>query len=105
MFPTTSETLYCPPCRRVPVVAGGNCSFGPFGTRPELFTTNEEFSTPVPLPLPTNSVRPTTASADGYCPVGIKPRTVLRSSHAPSDSRDIASPRDFGESSTTATEL
>src|SRR6476659_10136881 len=78
MFPIINETLYCPPCpppRPEPV---GKRSFGVFGARPELFTTTEEFSKPVPFPLPTKIVLPAIATADGYCPVGIKPRTLLR---------------------------
>src|SRR6185436_4076890 len=68
MLPETRETLYCPPRPPRPEVVG-NLSFGIFGTRPELLTTREEFSTPVPLPLPINSRLLATATAEGYCPV------------------------------------
>src|SRR4026208_754184 len=101
IFPTTTAALYCPPCPPDRPVPDGKRSFGPLGTRPELFTTSEEFSTPVPLPLPMQIVPPTTAIADGYCPVGINPRTVLRSAGASSH----FSPSALAESSTTATEL
>src|ERR1700687_5813471 len=68
MLPVTSERLYCPPCSRPRPVPPGKRSLGALGARPELLTTTEEFSTPVPFPLPTKMVWPAIASADGYCP-------------------------------------
>src|SRR5262252_5779998 len=98
MLPTTIETLYWPPCLPRPLPLG-NRSFGALGTRPELLTISDELATPVPFPLPTNKVSLTNATADGYCPVGIKPRTRL--TPAPlRDEPELSS--DVGERPTTA---
>src|SRR4051794_39362318 len=78
MFPTINDTLYWPPCPPPRPEPLGKRSFGAFGARPELFTTTDEFSKPVPFPLPTKIALPAIATADGYCPVGINPRTLLR---------------------------
>ena len=79
MFPTINARLYWPPAPLPRPVPTGKRSFGIFGARPELLTTSEEFSSPVPLPFPTNSIPRAIATADGYWPVGIRPRTLLRS--------------------------
>ena len=102
MFPETIDPLYCPPCLFFALFAG-NPALGGFGVRPLLFTRIEDGSNPVPLPFPTKSLPSATATAEGYWPVGIKPRTF-----------DFATltilsafflPRTLSESSTTATAL
>src|SRR3954469_6441840 len=85
-LPATSGTLYCPPylppCVLRPVPTGKR-SFGRFGARPELSTTVEELAKPVPFPLPTKSLPFATATAEGYCPTGMKPRTTERRASSP----------------------
>src|ERR1700687_1457403 len=103
MLPLTRERVYSPPVLFFSGLAG-NAVFGGFGARPLLFTRIDEGSNPVPLPLPINNFPSATATADGYCPVGIKPRTF---DFAPCGDFDfvVPSPRAFSESATTATAL
>src|SRR5258705_362738 len=74
MFPETIEPLYCPPWRFFSLL-GGNAALGGFGVRPLLFTRIEDGSNPVPLPFPMKSLPSAKATAEGYWPVGINPRT------------------------------
>src|SRR6266481_9607221 len=71
MFPTINARLYSPPAPLPRPVPTGKRSFGTFGARPVLLTTSEEFSNPVPFPLPTHSIPRALATADGYLPVGV----------------------------------
>src|SRR6267143_4939481 len=74
MFPETIEPLYWPPCLFFSLL-GGNAALGGFGVNPLLLTRIEDGSNPVPLPFPTNSLPSATATAEGYWPVGMNPRT------------------------------
>src|SRR5882724_3878092 len=109
MLPATSATLYSPPCPPPRPLPAGNRSLGAFGARPELLTTTEEFSNPVPFPLPTKILPAAKATADGYCPVGMKPLTLLRSSarRAALAGRSLVPElsSEVGDRATTATEL
>src|SRR5438876_12151579 len=73
MFPDTMEPLYWPPWRFFSLF-GGKAALGGFGVNPPLLTRMEDGSNPVPLPLPMESLPSATATADGYCPVGMNPR-------------------------------
>src|SRR5215470_10914095 len=100
MFPETIEPLYWPPWRFFSLF-GGNAAFGGFGVNPVLLTRMEDGSNPVPLPFPMKSLPSATANADGYCPVGMKPR-IFDLAASSVFCEDFA-PRDLSESETTAT--
>src|SRR5215470_3032907 len=102
MFPETIEPLYWPPWRFFSFF-GGNEAFGGFGVNPVLLTRMEDGSNPVPLPFPIKSLPSATATAEGYCPVGINPRTF--DLDAPPFFAIDSPPRVFSESATTATAL
>src|SRR6266478_707049 len=68
------EPLYWPPWRFFSGL-GGKAALGGFGVKPLLLTRIDDGSNPVPFPLPTKSLPSATATADGYCPVGINPMT------------------------------
>src|SRR5437879_2452478 len=102
MFPETIEPLYWPPWRFF-LLLGGNAAFGGLGVRPLSFTCMEEGSNPVPLPLPMKSLPSATATADGYCPVGINPK-IFDFAVSEIFSADFP-PRAFPERATTATAL
>src|SRR5260370_25649345 len=74
MFPETIEPLYCPPWRFF-FSFGGKASLGGFGVRPLLLTRIEDGSNPVPLPFPMKGLPSAQATAEGYWPVGLSPRT------------------------------
>src|SRR5712692_11010418 len=102
MFPETIAPLYLPPCLFF-YGLGGKATFGGLGVRPLLFTRMDDDSNPVPLPFPTKSLPSATATAEGYWPVGMKPRIF------DFETSDIFSavfpPRVFSERATTATAL
>src|SRR5690349_6963457 len=102
MFPETIEPLYWPPWRFFSAFAG-KAAFGGFGVKPLLLTCIEEGSNPVPLPFPMKSFPSATASAEGYCPVGMKPRILDLATSSFCD--EEFGPRAFSEMDTTATAL
>src|SRR6266403_2537104 len=102
MFPETIEPLYCPPWRFFSLL-GGNAALGGFGVRPLSFTRIEDGSNPVPLPFPMKSLPSAKATAEGYWPVGINPRTFDFGTL--SNFAAFILLRVLSESSTTATAL
>src|SRR5438094_8006051 len=102
MFPDTMEPLYWPPCRFFSL-SGGKAALGGFGVNPLLLTRIEDGSNPVPFPLPMKSLPSATATADGYCPVGINPR-IFDFADSAIFSADFP-PRALSESATSAPAL